>query len=63
MPDIKTKCSHKHFGNWTDNLANRKVYREVPPKVEYSLTEVGIEFIPFIQYLKEWGVKRIATEV
>lgn len=43
-----------------DKLVNRKVYHEVPPKVEYSLTETGCELIPFIEYLKKWGDKEIA---
>lgn len=43
----------------TDNLINRKVYDEVPSKVEYTLTEVGQELIPFISYLKDWGDKQI----
>ncbi len=43
-----------------DNLVHRKVYQEVPPKVEYSLTETGLELIPFIQYLKEWGAHQIS---
>ena len=45
-----------------DNLINRKVYHQVPPMVEYSLTETGEELVPFITYLKEWGDKKIAAE-
>lgn len=45
-----------------DNLITRKVYYEVPPKVEYSLTEVGAELIPFINYLRAWGNKQIKKE-
>ncbi|MDR2224187.1 MAG: helix-turn-helix transcriptional regulator [Flavobacteriaceae bacterium] len=45
-----------------DNLVFRKVYHEVPPKVEYSLTEVGKELMPFIEYLKQWGEKQIERE-
>lgn len=45
-----------------DGLINRKVYHEVPPKVEYSLTEVGSELIPFIDHLRHWGDKQIAKE-
>ncbi|WGQ09898.1 helix-turn-helix domain-containing protein [Pedobacter gandavensis] len=45
-----------------DNLVNRKVYQEVPPKVEYSLTAVGQELIPFINHLREWGDKQIEKE-
>ncbi len=46
----------------TDNLIKRKVYHEVPPKVEYTLTEVGSELLPFISYLKGWGDKQIEKE-
>lgn len=42
-----------------DSLVNRKVYHEVPPKVEYSLTEVGQQLIPFIDYLRIWGNEQI----
>lgn len=45
-----------------DGLINRKVYHEVPPRVEYSLTEVGEELIPFIEYLRMWGEKRMEVE-
>lgn len=43
-----------------DHLVHRNVYHEVPPKVEYSLTEIGQELIPFIHYLKQWGDQQIA---
>lgn len=39
-----------------DNLVHREVYREVPPKVEYSLTEIGKTFIPVMMQIMEWGV-------
>ena len=42
-----------------DTLIKRKVYQEVPPKVEYSLTPTGLELIPFIGHLHEWGNKQI----
>jgi len=45
-----------------DELISRKVYHEVPPKVEYSLTPVGLELIPFINHLKLWGDKQRAKE-
>lgn len=44
----------------TDDLVHRKVYQEVPPKVEYSLTETGLELIPFVKHLKEWGDSQIS---
>lgn len=42
-----------------DKLINREVYREVPPKVEYSLTDLGVSFIPVMTQIMEWGVDYI----
>ena len=36
-------------------IITRKVYPEVPPKVEYSLTLLGKSVIPVIDMLREWG--------
>ena len=38
-----------------DEILTRKVYPEVPPKVEYSLTLLGKSVIPVIDMLREWG--------
>lgn len=38
-----------------DGLVSRKVYPEVPPRVEYSLTERGRSLSPVIRELKRWG--------
>jgi DNA-binding HxlR family transcriptional regulator len=46
-----------------DELINRKVFHEVPPKVEYSLTAIGGELIPFINHLKDWGDKQRAKAI
>ena len=45
-----------------DQLISRKVYAEVPPKVEYSLTDTGMELIPFIKHLSKWGEKQMVKE-
>jgi DNA-binding HxlR family transcriptional regulator len=44
-----------------DKLITRKVYLEVPPKVEYALTETGKELIPFISQMRSWGEKQMAS--
>ena len=38
-----------------DGLINRKVYPQLPPKVEYSLTEKGKSLIPMLFDLCSWG--------
>ena len=38
-----------------DGLVHRKVYRQVPPKVEYSLTDLGKSFMPVLNAMFEWG--------
>ncbi|OIQ08674.1 HTH-type transcriptional activator HxlR [Moorella thermoacetica] len=38
-----------------DGLVHREVYKEVPPKVEYSLTEIGQSFIPVLDVIAKWG--------
>ena len=38
-----------------DGLVNRKIYPEIPPRVEYRLTELGKTLEPVIQILTEWG--------
>ena len=38
-----------------DNLVCRKSFNEVPPRVEYSLTESGIKFIPVLDMMEKWG--------
>ncbi|KAA5830732.1 helix-turn-helix domain-containing protein [Saccharopolyspora hirsuta] len=38
-----------------DGIVHREVYPQVPPKVEYSLTEIGRTLEDVIQRLEEWG--------
>ncbi|MDH5712275.1 MAG: helix-turn-helix transcriptional regulator [Gammaproteobacteria bacterium] len=38
-----------------DKIIKRKVYPEVPPKVEYSLTEFGETLEPILIMLQKWG--------
>lgn len=38
-----------------DGLVHREVYAEVPPRVEYSLTETGLSLAPVIEAMPDWG--------
>lgn len=40
-----------------DGIINRNVYLQVPPKVEYSLTELGETLKPILDAMHEWGLK------
>lgn len=38
-----------------DGLLTRRVYAEVPPRVEYTLTETGISLKPVLDAMQSWG--------
>ena len=46
-----------------DGLIIRREYPQVPPKVEYSLSERGLSLMPVLQSLCEWGTAHIHDEV
>ena len=39
-----------------NGLISRKVYAEVPPRVEYSLSELGESMRPVIKAMEQWGI-------
>ncbi len=63
LPDITTKMLTQTLSQLEeDKLIIRKMYHEVPPKVEYSLSETGLELMPFIEHLHNWGKKQLEKE-
>ena len=46
-----------------DGVVRRTVYAEVPPKVEYSLTEFGRSLVPVLVAMRDWGRAKRATLV
>lgn len=56
IPDISTRVLSSALKTLeADGLIDRKVYAQVPPKVEYSLTDTGRSLIPLIMQLTEWA--------
>ncbi len=61
--DIEQKnpdCSQKMLtqtlrGLEADGMVSRKVYAEMPPRVEYSLTDRGRSFLPIMRQLTDWA--------
>jgi len=46
-----------------DGLVNRKVYAQVPPKVEYSLTEKAQSLIPILDDICDWGSEHMGDDI
>ncbi|MEM6252813.1 MAG: helix-turn-helix domain-containing protein [Cyanobacteria bacterium P01_D01_bin.156] len=60
MPDITQRMLTKQLRELeAENLISRKVYAEVPPKVEYSITEYGKTLEPIICALRTWGLQHL----
>ncbi len=56
IPDISPKVLSETLKNLeSDGLIIREIYAEIPPKVEYSLTDVGKSLIPHLQNLINWA--------
>jgi len=56
MPNITQKMLTQQLRELeADGLVHREVYPQVPPKVEYSLTELGNSVMPVMRTMCEWG--------
>jgi DNA-binding HxlR family transcriptional regulator len=40
-----------------DGLLERLAYKELPPRVEYKLSEKGLAFLPILENIKQWNLK------
>ncbi|WP_294335590.1 helix-turn-helix domain-containing protein [uncultured Clostridium sp.] len=66
--EIHHKLSHITEANLTKDLRmlesygiiHREVYPVVPPKVEYSLTDMGKDFLPILDSINKWAEKYTA---
>lgn len=62
IPDISRKVlteQLKELGS--DGLIQREQFKEIPPRVEYSLTELGKSLSPIIRELEIWGTENVLS--
>ena len=61
MPEISHRMLTKQLRDLeAHRLISRKIYPEVPPRVEYSMTEYGKTLAPVIHALQVWGTRHLA---
>jgi len=61
IPGMTKKMLTQHLRELErDEIVHRKVYAEVPPKVEYSLTKHGESLKPILKLMSAWGAKHRA---
>ncbi|GBF75809.1 transcriptional regulator [Paenibacillus sp. 598K] len=60
MPDITQRMLTLQLRELEEqDLVKRVIYPQVPPKVEYSLTEYGRTIIPLLDSMHEWGANHL----
>lgn len=56
IPSVSEKVLSQVLKQLTvDGIISRELFADVPPRVEYALTELGISLIPHVKALAEWG--------
>ncbi|HGE5778330.1 winged helix-turn-helix transcriptional regulator [Bacillus sp. FSL K6-0042] len=56
--------SHKVLSNqlkelMEDEIIDRTVYPEVPPRIEYFMTDLGMTLLPIVEMMYDWGKMRM----
>lgn len=60
IPGITQKMLTRHLREMEeDGIIKRDIYAEVPPRVEYSLTEYGLTLEPILNAMLDWGMEHI----
>lgn len=62
LPGVNTKMLTKQLRELeADGILSRKVYPEVPPRVEYVITDFGKTLIPVLEALCSWGAEYLGV--
>lgn len=63
IPDISRQTlTNKLRELEEDGILDRIIYAEVPPKVEYRITKLGISLDPIISEMSKWGLKFVTPK-
>jgi DNA-binding HxlR family transcriptional regulator len=63
LPGVNTKMLTKQLRELEDDgVITRKIYPEVPPRVEYTITDFGKTLIPILQALCNWGAQYLEID-
>lgn len=63
IPDISRKVLTEQLKELEeDGLVSRQQYKEIPPRVEYSLTELGKSLSPVLHEMEKWGMEKIVNK-
>ena len=64
LPSISERMLIKQLRRLeADGMVRRQQYPEVPPRVEYSLSEVGESLIPVLDHLGNWALRHLDSAV
>lgn len=64
MPSISRKVLSEQLKELeADGLIKRKKYNETPPRVEYSLTDLGQSLRPILNDMAAWGLEKVLDKV
>ena len=58
MPDVTDRMLTRQLRELeADGLISREVYKQVPPRVEYTLTSLGLGLFPILVTMRDWGAQ------
>ncbi len=63
LPNVAQKVLSRQLKSLEeDNLVHKEVYPVVPPKVEYSLTDVGYKLLPILEMMHKFGAEYLEND-